>query len=263
MKIIVCVKQVPATTEVETDPETGTLKRQGLASIINPFDLYAIEEAVRIKEKTGAEVTALSMGPPQSAHALKDAIALGCDRAVLLSDRAFAGADTLATAYTLAKGINHVGGADLVICGVKTVDGDTAQVGPMISEELEVPFIGNVRKLTLKGKSAVMESVTDDGFVTLSSKTPVVLTVVKEINTPRLPDLESKLSSKKAEVKVFSSADIGADPCMIGLSGSPTNVLKVFTPDKRVAGELVRASPKEAAKALFDRIQELKVVDDG
>jgi electron transfer flavoprotein beta subunit len=260
MKIIVCVKQVPATTEVETDPKTGTLKRAGLASVINPFDLYAIEEAVRLRERHGGKVIALSMGPPAGAFALKDAIALGVDEAILMSDRAFAGADTVATAYTLAKGIEYAKGADIILCGVKTVDGDTAQVGPMLAEELGIPAVCNARRIQYKKDVFTFERVMDDGHETLRAKKPVLATVIKEINEPRMPTLEQKLKSKKAKVKAISTKDITFDDCMIGLQGSPTQVVRIFTPEKRSSGELLRLTPPESAQKMLERLDELGVL---
>jgi electron transfer flavoprotein alpha/beta subunit len=260
MKIFVCIKQVPGTTQVETDQKTGTLKRAGLVSVINPFDLYAIETAVRLKERYGGEVTAVSMGPPQAQHALKDAVALGCDKTILLSDRAFAGADTVATSYTLAKGLKSAGGFDLILCGIKTVDGDTAQVGPMIAEELDVPAICNVKKIEVNGRTITVDRTMDFGYEVLEAKMPCLLTVVKEISEPRMPTLEEKLRSKRHQIKTEDSKTLKADECQIGLKGSPTQVLKVFSPEKRGGGEIIQTSPKEAADTLIARLIELKVV---
>ena len=185
MNIIVCIKQVPETTEVRINPETNTLMREGVKAIINPFDMYAIEEGVRLKEKTGGKVTVLTMGPPQAETALKEAISLGADEAVLLSDRAFAGSDTWATSYTLAAGIRKLKDYDLIICGKQASDGDTAQVGPGIATHLDIPQVTYVKKIEeVKDKVIKVERMTEEGYEIIESRLPLLITVVKEINTP-------------------------------------------------------------------------------
>ncbi len=251
MKIIVCVKQVPDTTDVRIDPETNTLIREGVASVINPFDTYAIEEAVRLKEACGGEVIVLSMGPPQAADALREAISVGADKGILLSDRAFAGSDTLATSYTLAKGIQKIGNADLVICGKQASDGDTAQVGPGIASHLDIPQATYVKKIEkVEHKCARVERMIEEGYEVLDLPLPCLLTVVKEINEPRLPSLKGKMKAKKAEILTWTASDIGAEPAKIGLQGSPTKVVKIFTPPPREGGQLIEGEPEEVADAL-------------
>ncbi len=261
MKIVVCVKQVPDTTEVKINPETNTLVREGVASVINPFDMYAVEEALRIKEKLGGTVIALSMGPPQAAEALKETIAMGVDEAVLLSDRAFAGADTLATSYALAKGIEKIGDVDLILCGKQAIDGDTAQVGPEIAEKLGVPHVTYVKKINeINETGLTVERMTEEGFERVKLPLPALLTVVKEINEPRLPSLKGKMRAKNIQIPVWSAEMINADPGKIGLNGSPTWVKRIFIPEMKCQGEIFEGSPEEQVKALVDAILSRKIV---
>ncbi len=236
MKIIVCIKQVPDTSEVRLDPETNTLAREGVASIMNPYDQHALEEAVRLKEQDGGEgeVIAITMGPPQAEQMLRQAIACGADRAVLVSDRAFSGADTWATSYTLGHAIEAIGSFDLVLCGKQAIDGDTAQVGPGMATRLKIPFITCVQKIREQStKKLIVERMMDDGYDVVSITLPALLTVVKDINTPRVPSLKGKMKAKKAVIETMSAATIDADSSCIGLPGSPTQVVKVFAPEAR------------------------------
>jgi electron transfer flavoprotein beta subunit len=255
VKIIVCIKQVPDTTNVRINPETNTLVREGVQSIVNPFDAYALEEGVRIKEKLGGTVTAISMGPPQAVEALRETIALGADDALLISDRAFAGADTLATAYTLACAIRKLGGADVVLMGRQAIDGDTGQVGPGVAENLGIPHVTDIRKIEeiADGKITV-ERLLEDGYARLRAPLPVVLTVVKEINEPRLPSLKGKLAAKKKEIQVLKAEDVGADPERIGLTGSPTQVMKIFTPPKPSGGKKLTGEPAQTVAQLLEEL---------
>jgi len=256
MNIIVCVKQVPETTDVKIDPETNTLIREGVASIVNPFDTYAIEEGVRIREKFGGKVTVLSMGPPQAQEALREAISVGADEGILLSDRAFAGSDTWATSYALAKGIKKIGDFDIILCGKQASDGDTAQVGPGIATHLDIPQVTYVKKIEeIKDGKAKIERMVEEGFEIIEVPLPCLMTTVKEINEPRLPSLKGKMKAKKAEVKVLTAKDIGADPAEIGLNGSPTKVIKIFTPPPRVGGQILQG---EAEKVTSDLVELLK-----
>ena len=250
MKIVVCLKQVPGTTEVKINPETNTLVREGIPNEINPFDLYAIEEALRIRGRLGGgTVAALSMGPPQARDSLREAIAMGVDEALLLSDRAFAGADTLATAYTLAEAIRKIGDVSLILCGKQAIDGDTAQVGPEIAENLDWPHVTYVRKVNeIDAEQVIVERMTDDGYERLSLPLPALLTVIKEINEPRLPGIKGQMRAKKAEIPVWSAADLGADPQRLGLTGSPTQVRKIFYPEHEVTAEMIEGSPAEQAE---------------
>lgn len=261
MKIVVCVKQVPDTTEVKINPETNTLVREGVASIINPFDMYAVEEALRIKEKLGGTVIVLTMGPPQAAESLKEVIAMGVDEAVLLSDRAFAGSDTLATSYALAKGIEKIGAVDLILCGKQAIDGDTAQVGPEIAENLGVPHVTYVKKVNeINEKEITVERMNEDGFERIKSPLPALLTVVKEINEPRLPSLKGKMRAKSIQIPIWSAEMIGALAGKIGLNGSPTWVKRIFIPELKSQGEIFQGAPEEQVKSLVDAILSRKIV---
>jgi electron transfer flavoprotein beta subunit len=234
MKIVVCVKQVPDAKDVRLDPKTNTLAREGVESIMNPYDQHALEEAVRLKESCGGEVTVITMGPPQAKEMLRQAISCGADKAVLVSDRAFAGADTWATSYTLAKAITTLGTFDLFLCGKQAIDGDTAQVGPGLAMRLNIPFLTCIQKIrSTDGNGLVAERMMDDGYDIVEVDFPMLLTVVKDINDPRVPSLKGKMKAKKAEITTLSAEDIGADPSSIGLPGSPTQVVKVFPPEPR------------------------------
>ncbi len=252
--IVVCVKQVPDTTDVRINPETKTLVREGVPSIVNPFDTYALEEGIRIREKAGGKVTVLSMGPPQATDALKECLAVGADEAVLLSDRAFAGSDTLATAYALSLAITKIG-ATVVLCGKQAWDGDTAQVGPGVAEELDIPHATYVRKITLDGEKAFVERLIEGGYEKVELALPALFTVVKEINEPRLPSLRGKLRAKSAKIPVWGPQDIGADVDRLGLLGSPTEVVRVFSPEVRSKGEVRELPAHEAAQYLLSKIE--------
>lgn len=251
MKIVVCIKQVPDTTEVKINPDTNTLVREGVESILNPFDMYAVEEGIRIKEKTNGEVIALSMGPPQADQVLKEAIALGCDDAILLSDRSFAGSDTLATAYSLARGILSIGDVDLIICGKQAIDGDTAQVGPGIAELLNFPCITYVKKIEEINEAFIRaHRMMESGYHIIESSIPCLITVVKEINEPRLPSLRGKMNAAKKEITKLTAADIACEVDKIGQPGSPTWVKKIFAPPKRDKGQIFKGEPQETVRSL-------------
>ncbi|MDD5482566.1 MAG: electron transfer flavoprotein subunit beta/FixA family protein [Kiritimatiellae bacterium] len=257
MNIVVCIKQVPDTTDVKIDPKTNTLIREGVASIINPFDMYAIEESIRIKEKTGGKVTALTMGPPQAETALREAVAMGVDNAILLSDRAFAGSDTWATSYTLAMALKKIGAFNLVVCGKQASDGDTAQVGPGIAAHLDLPQITYVRKIAELGNDYIAaERLLEDGTEIIRAPLPCLLTVVKEINEPRIPSLKGKLAAKKALITLWKSADLACDPAGLGLDGSPTKVVKIFSPPPRAGGEILKGEPEEAVRQLAEKLKD-------
>ncbi|MGA2192016.1 MAG: electron transfer flavoprotein subunit beta/FixA family protein [Nitrospirota bacterium] len=261
MNIAVCVKQVPDASEVKIDPETGTMKREGVPAILNPFDAYAVEEAVRIKEKVGGRVTALTMGPPQAAEVLRHVVAMGVDDVMLISDRAFAGADTWATTYTLGLGLKKLPSLDLVICGKQAIDGDTAQVGPGLAENLGMPFVAYVRKVVEISDTVVkVERLIEDGYEVVEVSLPAVMTVVKEINTPRMPSLKGKMKAKGLEILPVGAAALGALPENIGLAGSPTKVVKVFTPPPKGKREVIDGSPEEQAAKVVLKLRELKVI---
>lgn len=256
MRFLVCIKQVPETTEAKINPTTGTLMREGIPSIINPFDMYALEEGIRLREKLGGEVVVMSMGPPQAREAVKEAIALGVDRGILLSDPAFAGADTLATAYTLSRGVQKLGGADLIICGKQASDGDTAQVGPGLAEELDLPHATYVRKISsITSSELIVERLVEGGVEVLRLPLPALITVVKEINEPRLPSLKGVMRAKRAEVPVWGQSELDTDPARTGITGSPTQVVQVFTPELRREGELLAGPPAEQAAVLVERLR--------
>ena len=255
MKIIVCVKQVPDAKDVRLDPETNTLAREGVESIMNPYDQHALEEAVRLKEELGGEVVVLTMGPPQAEDVLRQAIGCGADKAVLVSDRAFAGADTWATAYTLEHAVKTIGDFDLIICGKQAIDGDTAQVGPGLATRLDVPYLTCIQKIREAKKSGlVVERMMDDGFDVLGVNLPALLTVVKNINEPRVPSLKGKMKAKKADILTLSSEDIGADSACIGLPGSPTKVVDVFPPPPRGERAVLQGTLDEQIDQLVDKL---------
>ena len=257
MHFIVCIKQVPETTNVKIDPATNTLMREGVVSIINPFDMYAIEEGLRLKARLGGKVTALTMGPPQAEAALRESIAMGVDEGILVSDRAFAGSDTWATSYTLAMAIRKLGAFALVICGKQASDGDTAQVGPGIAAHLDLPQITYVRKIPeVDANHIVAERLLEDGTETIDAPLPCVITVVKELNEPRLPSLKGKLAAKKAQIPVWKAADLQCDPEGIGLKGSPTKVVRIFTPPPRQGGEMLAGEPAEVVSRLVQKLKE-------
>lgn len=256
MNIIICIKQVPETTQVQINPETNTLIRKGVKSIINPFDMYAIEEAVRLKEKFGGKTTVITMGPPQADAALREAISMGIDEGILLSDPAFAGSDTWATSYTLAGAIKKIGGFDLIICGKQASDGDTAQVGPGISMHLDIPQVTYVKKIEeIKGGSMRVERMTEEGFEIIETPLPALLTVVKEINEPRIPSLRGMMKARQAKIATWSQKELGLDSERIGLSGSPTQVIKIFTPPQRSGGQIIPGETQEVVDKLVELLK--------
>ena len=260
MEIIVSIKQVPDTTEIKIDPVTNTLVRDGVPSIINPFDENAIEEGLRLKEKHGGKVTVITMGPPQAETALRDALAMGVDDVILISDRAFAGADTWATSYTLACAIKKIGKFDILLFGKQAIDGDTAQVGPGVAEWLDIPQVAYIRKIEIENNIAKVERVMDDGYEVIEVKLPALFTALKEMNEPRYPSLKGKLMAKKKEITTWTAADIDADKTRIGLDNSPTNVVRTFTPSPRGKGEILTGETRDIAKELVQRLQEVKIV---
>ncbi|PID28524.1 MAG: electron transfer flavoprotein subunit beta [Candidatus Cloacimonadota bacterium] len=258
MNIIVGIKQVPDTAEIKIDPATNTLIREGVESILNPFDLYAIEEAVRLKEKYGGKVIVVSMGPPQVESALREAVSMGADEMILLSDRKFAGADTWATSYVIAKAIEKIGDYDLIFTGQQAIDGDTAQVGPGVAAHLDIPQVCFVSEIEdVQENKLTVKRLMDDGYDRLEVEMPVLFSVVKEINEPRLPSLRGKRTAKKASLTVWTSDDLGTEEAKIGLNGSPTQVVKIFTPDLNKAGEKIEVSAEESAVAFVNKLKEL------
>ncbi|HUT68562.1 MAG TPA: electron transfer flavoprotein subunit beta/FixA family protein [Dehalococcoidales bacterium] len=256
MNIVVCLKQVPGTTEVKIDPQTNTLIRQGIENIINPFDTYAIEEGVRLKEKHGGKVTVITMGPSQAEAALREAISLGADEAVLLSDRAFAGADTWATAYTLSCAIKKLEKFDIIICGRQTIDGDTGQVGPELAEMLDIPFVAYVGQIEeIKDGYLRVRRMVEEGHEVIETTLPAVITVAKEINVPRLPSLRGIMKSKSAAIQTWGIRELGVDQSMVGLSGSSTQVIKVFFPQRVHQAEMLEGDLEKQVDTLIDRLR--------
>jgi electron transfer flavoprotein beta subunit len=262
MQIIVCIKQVPGTTEVEVDQETGVLKREGIDSKMNPYDLFAVETALKIKEEKGAKVSVFSMGPPQAAEIIQEAYMMGADEGALISDRKFAGADVLATSYTLSGGVKKLGDYDLIICGKQTTDGDTAQVGPELAEFLDIPHVANVKKIIeIKEKSIIVDIDLMDAIQTAEVLFPCLITVEKDINQPRLPSFKLKLATKGKKTPVYSLDDLAdKDEKKYGINGSPTRVLRIFSPEANTDREIWKDSADKLAKRLADKLKELKIV---
>ena len=261
MNIVVCLKQVPDTGDVKIDPRTGTLIREGVKHIINPLDTYALEEAVRMRERYEGKVTVVSMGPPQVEAALREAISLGADEAMLLSDRAFAGADTWATALTLAAAVNKQAEYDLVICGQQTLDGDTGQVGPELAEMLETSFVAYVSQVEeVTGTHLRVRRLVEDGYEIIEAALPAVITVVKEINQPRLPSLRGITRSRSAAIPVLTASDLGLDESQVGLAGSFTRVVKLFSPEKTCSGEIFQGEAENQVDCLIGRLKDTGII---
>lgn len=261
MNIVVCLKQVPGTTKVKIDPQTNTLIRQGIESIVNPFDAYALEEGVRLKERCGGKVTAVSMGPPQAEEVLREAVSLGADEAILLSDRAFAGSDTWVTAYTLARAMDKLGQYDLIICGRQTIDGDTGQVGPELAEILGLPFVAYVSKVEEINNGHIrVRRMVEEGYEVIEAPLPAAITVVKEINVPRLPSLRGLTKAKSAVIPVWTAEELGADKNMVGLSGSATRVIKIFFPQRVSSSEIFQGDLVNQVDTLVEKLREAKVI---
>jgi len=288
LNIIVPIKQVPETSNVKMDPETGTVIRSGVDTVVNPLDLYAIEAALRLKEADGGTVTAITMGPPQAVKALKEAVAMGCDAAVLISDRKFSGSDTWATSYTLAQAIKKIGKFDLIVTGERATDGDTAQVGPGIASWLDLPLATYVAKMEISpscagaqaadaqaadaatacaqasggaqaaGTTAAgglrVERLVEEGYQILLLPLPALVTVVKEIASPRLPTLRGKKYARQLEIPVFDTGNMDLDQASLGLKGSPTKVVKIATPRVTRGGRTVLAGDDEAVESAADEL---------
>lgn len=262
MKIIVCVKQVPDTTEIRINPETGTLTRDGVPSILNPDDANALEEALKVKDSyPDTKVTVITMGPPQAKDMLRECIAMGADDAVLLSDRALGGSDTWATSNAIAAGIRKIGQFDMIFAGRQAIDGDTAQVGPQIAEKLSLPQVTYVKEFSVKDGFAYVSRALEDGYEKLKVKLPCVLTAIKELNEPRYMSVPGILKACESDIKVWSAEDIGVDLTTVGLKASPTNVFKSFTPKPKGAGVTVEGdTPKEKAEALVASLKAKHII---
>ena len=261
--MVVCIKQVPDTEElphIRVNRETNTLVRESVKGIINPFDENAIEEALRLREVKGGRVTVISMGPPQAKEALRKALAMGADQAILISDSCLAGSDTLATSYALAMGIKKIGRSDLLLLGKQAIDGDTAQVGPGLAEWLRIPQITYARKIEVNGNQIRAERTLEDAFEMVEATLPCLVTVTKEINIPRYPSLRGLLSAKRKEVLVWGADDLSLDRKRIGLEGSPTQVIKIFTPQPPPKGEVLTGEIPEVADRLIEKLRERKIL---
>jgi len=266
MQIVACIKQVPDTTQVKIDPVTNTLIRDGIPFIMNPYDTHAMEEALRLKDRYGFKVTAISMGPPNAEATLRKCLSVGADRAILLSDRVFGGADTLATSRVLTAAIEKLAKEDevgIVFCGKQTIDGDTAQVGPGIATRMEIEQLTLVDKIEdLNGNNIVVRRKLEGRYEIVESKLPVMITVVREINKPRYPSVPMKLESQEAKVELWDNSVLELDKNTIGLKGSPTWVSKIFSPE-RDKGEIIgngEDKPEEIAKLLIDKLLEKDLI---
>jgi electron transfer flavoprotein beta subunit len=259
MKIVVCVKQVPDTNEVRIDPVTGTLIRDGVPSIINPDDKNALEEALRLKDEYSAHVTVITMGPLQAERALREAIAMGADEAVLLSDRAFGGADTLATSLTIAKAIENLE-YDIIFAGRQAIDGDTAQVGPEIAEHLGLPQVTYVEQVKVEGKDLNIKRALEDGYETIKVSMPCVLMCIKELNHPRYMNISDIFTAYKKEIKTMTAEDLNVDKALLGLKGSPTKVKKSFTRGPKGAGQKIELPPAETASFIAGKLKEKHLI---
>ena len=262
MKIVVCIKQVPNTDKVRINNETGTLIREGVPSIINPDDMNALEAALSMKDSMeNVHVTVITMGIPQAADALREALAMGADEAIHLTDRAFAGSDTWATATVLAAALRKIGDYDIVFCGRQAIDGDTAQVGPELAEFLDLPQITYVRKFTIADGKVKAQRAFEDGYFEIEARMPVLLTVIKELNQPRFMDMRLIYEAYRqdADFKVWTASDIGVDLTQIGVKNSPTNVYKSYVPVREFNGEQISGTPKDVAAKAVEKIFSLNL----
>ena len=260
MKIVVCIKQVPDTTEIKINPVTGTLIRDGVPSIMNPDDKGGLEMALRLKDQYGAEVTVITMGPPQADAILREAFAMGVDRAILLTDRAFAGADTLATSNALAGALRCLD-YDLVIGGRQAIDGDTAQVGPEMAEHLGLPQISYVTGLEYDGKNTLtVKKETEEGYQMLSVEMPCVLTVLATANKARYMTVSGIMDAFEKEVEIWTPAKIDIAPEKLGLKGSPTRVKKSFTKAQKGAGETFEVDAEEGVNIIINKLKEKHII---
>lgn len=261
MNIVVCVKQVPATSELSIDPETGNLIREGVPGIVNPDDRRAVEAAVSLKEAHGGRVTLITMGPPQAEEALRECLAMGADQAILLTDRAFAGADTWATSYTLGCAIRKIGEFDLILCGRESQDGNTGQVGPQIAEFLGIPQVTGVRAIEISGQTLRARRALEDGYEVVETGLPALLTVTRDLNTPRLPPVDAVMHACRAEIITWTADDLPVDRQLIGLEGSPTRIIKTYAPElKSRQGEIIEGNTATAVETLVTRLRERQLL---
>lgn len=263
MNIIVLVKQVPDTTEVKLDPKTGNLIRAGIESITNPDDRHALEAAISLKETYGGRITVISMGPPQAIDAISEALGMGADEGIFLTDRAFAGADTWCTSLTLGKAIERVGKYDLILCGRQAIDGDTAQIGPQVADHLKLPQVTYVCEIEqVKDKTIIAKRHLEDGYERVQCALPALLTVIGELNTPRYPVVGRLIEAcqEKAPITLWNAADIGVKISEVGLEGSMTHIIKTFAPKSKREGEMLEGNTKEVVNALVGRLKENRLI---
>jgi len=260
MKVIVCVKQVPDMTEARMDREKKTIVREGVPSIINPYDIHAVEEGLRIKDKKGGSVIALSMGIPSVAGMLKQILAMGVDRGILLTDKAFAGSDTLATSHILSKAIKKIGDFDIIICGKQTIDGDTAQVGPGLAEKLGIPHITNVVEIKeIEKNYIVCKRALEKDWEVVKSPIPLLITVEKNINVPRFPNIIGIKNMKNSTIEIWNASDIDVEYKYAGLKGSPTKVVKTFIPESKVAAEIIEGTVSYQVEKMISILSNLRI----
>lgn len=268
MNILVCIKQVPDTAEIKIDPVKHTLIREGVPSIVNPFDAYALELAVRLKEEEGGKVTVLSMGPAQAKNALKECLSVGADQAFLVTDRAFGGSDTLATSYILSRAIKAVEAktgesTDLILCGKQAIDGDTAQVGPEMAEHMDIPHVTLATGLNLVEKKLQVLRDTDEGHEVIEVDLPALVTVTKTTFDPRYPSIKSKMAANRAVITEITNSDpdMACEQGRLGLNGSPTKVKKTFTPDQAKNGVVLHEDTgADAAVKLAAMLSDAKII---
>ena len=258
MKVIVCIKQVPDTSgKVAVNPD-GTLNRASMQTITNPDDMNAVEAALKLKDETGCEVIVVTMGPPPAAGMLREAMAMGADRAILVSAREFGGSDTYATSQILAAAIDTLGleKDDIVMCGRQAIDGDTAQVGPQIGEKLHLPQITYAADIKVEGETVTVQRMLEDGYMTIKTKTPCLITCIKELNKPRYMNMEGILSTYNKSLEVYDYEKLKDHPLIdattIGLKGSPTNIFKSFTPPQKGVGRMLEGDGKETCEKLVE-----------
>lgn len=260
MKIAVCIKQVPDTAEVRLDPKTGAMIRDGVVSIMNPDDKAGLEEAIVLKEQLGAEVVVITMGPPQADLVLREALAMGADQAILLTDRKFAGADTLATSHALASALKLIN-ADLIITGRQAIDGDTAQVGPQIAELLDLPQVSYVHDIeTEDGKTFKIKRAVENGYQMIKVSTPCLFTLLSDANTPRYMTVKGIVEAYDHNVEIWDAAKVGVSDERIGLAGSPTKVHRSFTRGAKANGEILTVGPNEAVSAIIAKLKEKHII---
>lgn len=261
MNILICVKQVPNTNEIKIDPEKGTLIRDGVESILNPTDANALEEALNLKDKLDdVKITVISMGPPQAKEMLRECLAMGADDAILLSDRAFGGADTWATSNTLAAAIKKIGDYDIVFAGREAIDGDTAQVGPQVAENLRIPQVTYVEEFKVEGNEVIVHRKVEDGYHIIRVKMPVLLTTIEELNKPRYMTIDGIYDAFETKINIWSLEDIPIDKDKVGLKASPTRVYKSFTPEPKKKGVILEGTCEEKSNKLIETLKEKNLI---